>query len=763
MKRAGMKFGVLGLAGLLALQTPLVSLAAEPESWAWEDELLTGTGWEEEDEFIAGIEAASLDLLNSEADGEALVKVQRFLRKTVTNPVVDSIDGEWAVLAMARAGNLSESARDAYLTNLFQKLEETEGVLHSRKLTEYSRVTLALSSIGVNAADIFGYNLLAPLSDLDAVVWQGMNGPIWALIALDSRGYEIPKAAEGKTQTTRDNLLSYILRHQLEDGGWSLQTDGTTAELDITAMALQALVPYQDREEVQTAIEKGTEKLRKMGTKNGDGADWSGLANVEGAVQILTAFSALDTGLVNQSLLDALVSFQLEDGSFEHVRGEGSDGMATEQAAYGLAAWNRAVSVQNRLYDMTDVDAFEPETPEKPEDSEIAEKLEKGIIPKEIFASINADRENYRYEGEGYSILLKGKNTYAPRDMHAGLDITYGRKSLTFTTEEDTALPGRVEFNIGCDLGDGVYMLYGKDGDKLKKIEWCSVFDGEAVCEIAEGGTYVLKQLETEEKDASGVKDIQTVAEDAEKKPMATTTKKTTTKTVSNTVKAQIKNGIVEKKQFESIADTDKNLKIEGKLLIDGVYNEDYPYILTINGKDVKRAKDLKAGLREGSLYEKDILKLAEEPYIFRFEEEGAFPGKMQVQLSADLEDGEYLLLHYDEENRRAEYIQKVKAEDGEVRFIVSEGGTYFLAKRAKTKSLTELEEEAEAAVLEGTGFDDGELLTGTGSAWNGGSFLLPCILGGTANLGLAGVWTYRHMKKKEEQEEEEADHEKDK
>ena len=45
---------------------------------------------------------------------------------------------------------------------------------------------------------------------------------------------------------------------------------------------------------------------------------------------------------------------------------------------------------------------------------------------------------------------------------------------------------------------------------------------------------------------------------------------------------------------------------------------KDSPYILTINGKDVKNAKDMKVGIKEGSQYEEEIKQLAENP-LFPF------------------------------------------------------------------------------------------------------------------------------------------------
>ena len=131
-------------------------------------------------------------------------------------------------------------------------------MLHERKYTEYSRVILALTAIGRDPAKVAGYNLLTPLGDFEKTIWQGLNGPIWAFIALDSGSYEIPKNPAAKTQATRQLYINEILKNQLKDGGWSLTGTGNS-DLDMTAMALQALAKYQDQKSVKSATDKAAD------------------------------------------------------------------------------------------------------------------------------------------------------------------------------------------------------------------------------------------------------------------------------------------------------------------------------------------------------------------------------------------------------------------------------------------------------------------------------------------------------------------------
>ncbi|MBE6988070.1 MAG: hypothetical protein E7432_04745, partial [Ruminococcaceae bacterium] len=149
----------------------------------------------------------------------------KFIAETVTAPQVGSIGGEWAVIGLARSGyDMPQEYWDSYYTRVLEYIENCGGVLHNKKYTEYSRVILALTAIGADPKNAAGYNLLAPLSDFDKTVWQGVNGPVWALIALDSGNYP---------SDIRQKYVDKIIESQLNDGGWNLTSKGS-GDSDIT-------------------------------------------------------------------------------------------------------------------------------------------------------------------------------------------------------------------------------------------------------------------------------------------------------------------------------------------------------------------------------------------------------------------------------------------------------------------------------------------------------------------------------------------------
>ncbi len=318
----------------------------------------------------------------SEKFSEIYNKAGSYLYGTVTNPVINSIGGDWAVFGLARAGYPAGNAYYAkYAKNVSDEVTRVGGVLSDVKYTEYSRVILGLTAAGYDAGNVAGYDLLAPLADLEKVVWQGINGPIWALIALDSRGCEVRQAPTGKTQATRRNLIGAILEGQLDDGGWSIA--GFSADPDMTAMAIMALTPYYkdgstwtvygQSVTVRQAVDRALETLSSIQDASGGYISYRE-PNSESCAQVLTALSEFgidpekDTRFQKngRSVLDALLSYADSSGGFCHTPGTEVNGMSCEQAYYALAAYSRYLNGQKRLYDMTDVASLKAVP--KPED-----------------------------------------------------------------------------------------------------------------------------------------------------------------------------------------------------------------------------------------------------------------------------------------------------------------------------------------------------------------------------------------------------------
>ena len=286
---------------------------------------------------------------------------------------------EWLVIALARSGR---EVPDSYYDSVVKAVQDAGGVLSDRKFTEYSRTILALTAIGRDPTNVGGYDLLFKLADMDDVTFQGLNGAIFALIALDSNKYDVPAVADGGKQVTRDGLVAYILEQQLSDGGWALS--GDSADPDMTAMALQALAAYRTGDKaVQSAVDKALKTLSDMQQADGGYSSW-GTLNSESCAQVIIALTALGIDPAKDSrfakngltVLDALLSFAL-DGGFRHTADGERNDMATEQALCALTAYARLLDGKTALYDMTDV--LGGQTPDVPDDVTPDETPKKGV------------------------------------------------------------------------------------------------------------------------------------------------------------------------------------------------------------------------------------------------------------------------------------------------------------------------------------------------------------------------------------------------
>ncbi|MGL4848638.1 MAG: DUF4430 domain-containing protein [Clostridium sp.] len=279
-----------------------------------------------------------------------------WIKKNTPNP---TFGDEWDILGIVRSGELNNKDYiEKYYNNLEKVVKEKKGNLTKNKYTEYSRVVLASVAIGKNPENIGGYNLLEKLYDYKNVSKQGLNGTIFALIALDSKNYEIPKTATN----SREKMINDILKEQLVDGGFALV--GNTGNVDVTAMAIQALSRYRERPEVKNTIDKAVNFLSKAQLDNG-GYKTDGIENVEASAQTAIALTNVGIDLKDERfiknknwIISNIMSFANKKGGFNHERGlnEAND-MATEQALIGLVSYKRFIEKKNSIYDMNDVEA----------------------------------------------------------------------------------------------------------------------------------------------------------------------------------------------------------------------------------------------------------------------------------------------------------------------------------------------------------------------------------------------------------------------
>lgn len=300
---------------------------------------------------------------------EAYAGAKAYIQSAVSAPVVSYLFGEWAVLGQARAGvELSDAYIQAYYDKVVAYVKAnigSDGILrkpddkNTPVITDNERIALALTAIGKDPANVGGKNLLAALQDKDIMKvtdtsYTDINGLVMGLLALNSRNY------------TSDTswLVQAILGQQNADGSWSASADRkSVGDVDMTAMALQALAPYYKdggNETVNTAVEKALNWL--------SGKYQSGYDSSESCAQVVIALSALNLDANTDarftktvegktlSVLGNLLQYRVaKNGGFKHQFADKAvNEMATEQALCAMAAYARFTEKANALYDMTD-------------------------------------------------------------------------------------------------------------------------------------------------------------------------------------------------------------------------------------------------------------------------------------------------------------------------------------------------------------------------------------------------------------------------
>ena len=300
---------------------------------------------------------------------EAYAGAKAYIQSAVSAPVVSYLFGEWAVLGLARAKvPLSEAYIAAYYEKVVAYVKAnigSDGILrkpddkNTPVITDNERIILALTAIGKDPANVGGENLLKALQNKDIMQVTDtsntdINGLVMGLLALNSRNY------------TSDTswLVQAVLAQQNEDGSWRASADTKpVGDVDMTAMALQALAPYYKdggNETVNTAVEKALNWL--------SGKYRSGYDSSESCAQVVIALSALNLDANTDarftktvegktlSVLGNLLQYRVvENGGFKHQFADKAvNEMATEQALCAMAAYARFTEKANALYDMTD-------------------------------------------------------------------------------------------------------------------------------------------------------------------------------------------------------------------------------------------------------------------------------------------------------------------------------------------------------------------------------------------------------------------------
>ncbi|MBE6654065.1 MAG: hypothetical protein E7608_01250 [Ruminococcaceae bacterium] len=273
--------------------------------------------------FSFAFSASAFDV-RDDIDGIASYKTKEYGAKSVQG-LADALaedagkGAEWYAISLCALGEYDMSA---YVQALADFLSENKLMG-----TEAQRCALAFIACGVKSdyIDRAAENYIGK---------QGMMSYIWGLHLLNN-------GAKSSVYTAESTALA-IIERQCTDGGFSIT--GERGDVDVTSMALCALAPHiKNNDEIADSAQKALSFLSAAQLENG-GFKSRGEENSESAAQVITALCSLgidprtDARFIKNgnSALDALSSYKLAGGAYEHTSGAGANDIATQQALYAL-------------------------------------------------------------------------------------------------------------------------------------------------------------------------------------------------------------------------------------------------------------------------------------------------------------------------------------------------------------------------------------------------------------------------------------------
>lgn len=282
----------------------------------------------------------------STADIDVKAKAEEGINSAVTYITEKhSTDGyaygdEWLIYALLRNGvEISSDVQDAYYQSAAAEVKKWNA---DQKPTDIERVALALTAMGKDITDVDGTDLVSMICNSKKLS-DGSNELIYALMALDAANAAIPADAKWSRNTIIEAMLSF----QNENGGFGLTGKDNTS-VDMTAMALQALAPYQERTEVKEAIDRAVSCLKE------EMRDDFGYGTSESTAQVLLALSCLGIdptsaevgfGTPNFNMITNLMKYRQNDGGFSHLSNlTKSQEMSTVQVLQALDAYKKGTN-----------------------------------------------------------------------------------------------------------------------------------------------------------------------------------------------------------------------------------------------------------------------------------------------------------------------------------------------------------------------------------------------------------------------------------
>ncbi len=583
----------------------------------------------------------------------------------------------------------------------------------SYSITDDLRASLAAGAAGNSSAAVTLMKKGLFNRTLSALKGQGTKALAYALLTLDANGI-----ADGAITSSDSSISRASLRGALCNAAAALTEKSTLTDADVQSAALiiTAMAPYyQNDNDAQVGI---TSLLSQLAlNQNSDGSFRNSCA---ATAWVLTALSSLKidpaaNDFLSYDVYAGLLTFQNGDGGFGSMQSSSSSSPTTSVARIALVAY-QVYQNGGLFFDFSSVTHHDPAkvspsggsssskksngsssgSSSKRSNNSVSQrsstasssnlsngsssggnsaaagnmagvtttqKAEQGTtVLKAVFEKIKGTNDRIAYEGvwnesEKYTITFAGKDIREPKDFNAVITADSANRARILKAASDAEIicfahqgsfPGKATAQVTVALADGAYHLYYCDPDTggMELVTNCQVKNSVASFSVEKGGEYFLSKVNLQKEEDPDV----FLLED----------------TVG---------GIIPAATFKAYQGGTDPLTLSGET------DRGIRYEIIFEGADIETPMDFNMIISEETDAWETISRMADNPLVLHFEQDGEIPGKATVIIHANLDNAsEQGLYLYDPEVHSASYTGSIEAGNGQFSFELTHCCDYFIA-----------------------------------------------------------------------------------
>lgn len=442
------------------------------------------------------------------------------LTKEATNAIATCVNGyqtadkettcqfgaEWVMLGRLRAldGAQGWKTKDAdiqtYVATVMTAIQS--GKLSRETVpTTIARVILTLKALGLDAANFCGQNLPAWLYENQSYKNYASNDLIWSLIALNSGDYPAPKAYQ---EALIDRLTEY--QHE-KTGGFFYSSEWAKDNVDMTAMAMIALVPYQESNaKAKKMYDSGWKFIESYRRAQGNYKD----PQLESDGCCTNAYVVIAKAAAGQKdyKMDAAVSWMLENylvkNGFQY-NGK-LNGLSTYQGMMAMAAYQRAKAGKAGLFNMSDVSkrVIQVAQPKVSGSRTYNGKKQTAPLAASGFYTVSGTTSATKVGKYTVTVTLNDKTntTWADgstADLKLTWEITKPSNTITVKNVTKTASTKTQTVKLGGKAKESAKLTYQSDSkyvkvDKKGKVTIAKNFVGKATITVTASATKTYQE-----------------------------------------------------------------------------------------------------------------------------------------------------------------------------------------------------------------------------------------------------------------------------